>query len=85
MLGALEAFARVLLDIDRPDEVAFVVDDAEALRARMRAAGFRDSTVPNAHPWRKRVYFIDPDGNDWEFVQYLSEDPARRNDYLLSG
>jgi len=67
------------------NHLAFVIDDAEALRARMRAAGFRDSTVPNAHPWRKRVYFIDPDGNDWEFVQYLSEDPARRNDYLLSG
>ena len=67
------------------NHLAFVVEDAEALRARMRAAGYRDSTIPNAHPWRKRVYFRDPDGNDWEFVQYLSEDPARRNDYLLSG
>jgi hypothetical protein len=41
--------------------------------------------VPNAHPWRKRMYFIDADGNDWEFVEYLSADPARRNDYSLPG
>jgi catechol 2,3-dioxygenase-like lactoylglutathione lyase family enzyme len=65
------------------NHLAFVVEDAEALRARMRAAGYRDATIPNAHPWRKRVYFRDPDGNDWEFVEYLSDDPARRNDYTL--
>lgn len=57
------------------------VDDVEALRARLRSAGYKDSTVPNSHPYRKRVYFYDPDGNDWEFVQYLSDDPAKRNDY----
>ena len=67
------------------NHLAFVVDDADALRARMRAAGFRDSTLPNAHPWRKRVYFLDPDGNDWEFVEYLSDTPALRNDYRLRG
>ena len=32
-------------------------------------------------PYRKRVYFTDPEGNDWEFVQYSSDDPAERNDY----
>ena len=42
-----------------------------------------DSTVPNAHPHRKRVYFHDAEGNDWEFVEYLSRDPAERNDYAL--
>ena len=67
------------------NHLAFVVDDADALRQRMLAAGYRDSTVPNAHPWRKRVYFHDPDGNDWEFVQYLSDDPWRRHDYALPG
>ncbi len=61
------------------------VDDAEALRERMRAAGYKDSTVANNHPHRKRVYFNDPDGNDWEFVQYFSDDPAERNDYELAG
>lgn len=30
-----------------------------------------------------RVYFYDPEGNDWEFVQYFSDDPAERNNYEL--
>ncbi len=63
------------------NHLGYEVDDADALRERMRAAGYKDSTVPNNHPYRKRVYFYDPDGNDWEFVQYLSDDPAKRNDY----
>jgi catechol 2,3-dioxygenase-like lactoylglutathione lyase family enzyme len=65
------------------NHLAYEVDDVEALRARLNAAGYQDSTVPNAHPYRKRVYFYDPDGNDWEFVQYLSDDPAKRHDYQL--
>jgi catechol 2,3-dioxygenase-like lactoylglutathione lyase family enzyme len=65
------------------NHLAYEVDDVEALRSRLRAAGYQDSTVPNAHPYRKRVYFYDPDGNDWEFVQYLSNAPAERHDYEL--
>ena len=63
------------------NHLGFEVDDAEAVRARLRAAGYADSTVPNAHPHRRRVYFRDDEGNDWEFVQYLSDDPALRHDY----
>ena len=65
------------------NHLAYEVDDADALRSRLHAAGYQDSTVPNLHPHRKRVYFYDPDGNDWEFVQYLSKDPAQRHDYEL--
>ena len=65
------------------NHLGFEVDDADALRERLAAAGYRDSTVPNRHPHRKRVYFHDPEGNDWEFVQYLSDDPRERNDYEL--
>lgn len=65
------------------NHLGFVVDDADAVRGRLAAAGFRDSTYPNNHPHRKRVYFYDADGNDWEFVEYLSDDPAERNDYAL--
>ena len=65
------------------NHLAYVVDDVEALRKRLASAGYRDSTVPNSHLHRKRVYFNDPDGNDWEFIQYLSVDPAERHDYEL--
>src|ERR1700746_1363800 len=65
------------------NHLAYEVDDVEALCKRMKSAGYKDSTPPNAHPYRKRRYFYDPEGNDWEFVQYLSENPAERNDYKL--
>ena len=67
------------------NHLGYEVDDVAALRRRMRAAGYRDSTIPNDHPYRKRVYFYDPDGNDWEFVEYVTDDERRRNDYDLPG
>ena len=67
------------------NHLAYEVDDVDSLHTRLTSAGYTDSTVPNNHPYRKRVYFHDPDGNDWEFIQYLSDDPANRNDYELPG
>ena len=65
------------------NHLGYEVDDVDALRERLRAAGYHDSTVPNRHPHRRRVYFHDEEGNDWEFVQYATDDPALRNDYAL--
>jgi catechol 2,3-dioxygenase-like lactoylglutathione lyase family enzyme len=66
------------------NHLGFEVDDVAEVRRRLAAAGYRDTTVPNAHPYRRRVYFADREGNDWEFVQYLSDDPAQRNDYAIA-
>lgn len=66
------------------NHLGFVVADARAVAERLRAAGYQDSTYPNAHPHRTRVYFNDPEGNDWEFVAYHSADAAERNDYQLA-
>lgn len=63
------------------NHLGYEVDDVNAVRCRLAAAGYRDSTVPNDHRHRKRVYFYDPEGNDWEFVQYFSEKVAERNEY----
>ncbi len=67
------------------NHLAYEVDDVDALQERLTAAGYTDSTVANNHPYRKRVYFYDPDGNDWEFVQYYTDAPSERNDYALPG
>ena len=67
------------------NHLGYEVDDVEALRARLLAADYSESTVPNRHPHRSRVYFHDPEGNDWEFVQYTSAAPAERNDYTVTG
>jgi catechol 2,3-dioxygenase-like lactoylglutathione lyase family enzyme len=65
------------------NHLGYEVSDVEALRQRMLSAGYAESTVPNEHPHRRRVYFHDSEGNDWEFVEYASDDPAERNDYAL--
>ena len=65
------------------NHLGYEVDDAESLRTRLRSAGYIETTVPNRHPHRRRVYFNDPEGNDWEFVQYFTQDAAARNDYSL--
>ncbi|MEE9176499.1 MAG: VOC family protein, partial [Thermodesulfobacteriota bacterium] len=33
------------------------------------------------HPFRKTIYFIDPEGYQFEFIQYLSEIPSEKNMY----
>jgi catechol 2,3-dioxygenase-like lactoylglutathione lyase family enzyme len=65
------------------NHLGYEVDDVEGVRRRLVEAGYRDTTVPNDHPHRRRVYFTDVEGNDWEFVEYRSSDPAQRNDYAL--
>ena len=65
------------------NHLGYAVDDVEAVRQRLAAAGYVETTVGNDHPYRRRVYFNDPEGNDWEFVEYASDDPAERNDYEL--
>lgn len=63
------------------NHLAYEVDDVVSLQERLETAGYKNSTVPNNHPFRKRIYFYDPEGNDWEFVEYLSEDQSERHDY----
>ena len=63
------------------NHLGWEVDDVNALEHRMIEAGYSLNMKAHDHPARRRTYFYDPDGNDWEFVQYMSEDPAERNDY----
>ncbi|MEX0963576.1 MAG: hypothetical protein WDZ52_05985 [Pseudohongiellaceae bacterium] len=63
--------------------IGIVVDDVEALISRLQALGIEpsDSSTLDEHPHRRRVYYIDENGLDWEFVQYLCEQSSERNDY----
>ena len=63
------------------NHLGYVVDDVDGLAERMTAAGFREGFIAPAHPYRKRRYFHDADDVEWEFVEYLSDDAALRNDY----
>ena len=63
------------------NHLGWEVDDVAALESRMQAAGFEPNMRADEHPARRRRYFYDPDGNDWEFVQYLTGNKEERNDY----
>ena len=63
------------------NHLGFEVEDVDAVRQRLRAAGYRQSTVPYDHPHRRRAYFYDDEGNEWEFVQFLSDQAEHRNQY----
>ena len=55
------------------NHLGWEVEDLDELVERMQQAGFEPNLAADDHPARSRRYFYDPDGNDWEFVQYLSD------------
>ncbi|KZN44604.1 VOC family protein [Pseudoalteromonas luteoviolacea] len=58
---------------------AYVVNSIDGVVKRLEQAGFEVDKVGPVHAYRKNVYFIDPDGFEVEFVEYLSDIPAQRN------
>ena len=63
------------------NHIGLVVDDVDALADRLLAAGYSEGFVSERHPARIRRYFLDSAGMEWEFVQYLSDDPEVRFSY----
>lgn len=60
---------------------AYVTDDIEAVIRRLKVADFEYAKAGQNNKFRKNIYFIDPNGFEIEFVQYLSDLPAQRNNY----
>ena len=58
---------------------AWVTHNLDALISRMKEAGFEPSSEGADHPFRKNIYYVDPDGFEVEFVEYLSDLPEERN------
>jgi len=51
----------------------------EQMISRLENAGYSIAKAGAVDPFRKNVYFLDPDGFEVEFVQYLSDIPSERN------
>jgi len=58
---------------------AYVTDNLQAVIGRLEAAGFKIAKPGADKRFRKNVYFVDPDGFEVEFVEYLSDITAERN------
>jgi catechol 2,3-dioxygenase-like lactoylglutathione lyase family enzyme len=58
---------------------AYVTDNIDAVIQRLTQVGFPAHIDGADDPFRRNVYYLDPDGFEVEFVQYLSDLPAERN------
>jgi catechol-2,3-dioxygenase len=61
--------------------IGFCVDDLGSISTRLQNNGYEIATIGADHPYRKTIYFIEPAGFEFEFIQYLSEAPEERNMY----
>ena len=70
-------------DVQAVQRGEVVVDDLDAVAERLRSSGYKEGMSAMDHPHRRRIYFFDDDGNEYEFVEYLSTEASERNDYRL--
>ncbi|OED34886.1 hypothetical protein AB832_06700 [Flavobacteriaceae bacterium (ex Bugula neritina AB1)] len=63
------------------NHLAFVVSDFDAVATRLLQKGYRQGIAVEKSPYRKRAYFFDKAGFEWEIVEYLSEKPREKNRY----
>lgn len=77
-------------DIDHHDKdydkngynhIGFVVDDVASIAKRLLSAGFKRDYPKQIEKFRIRDYFADDDGNEFEFVEYLSDNSSERNNF----
>ncbi len=61
------------------NHLAWVVDDLDAVVGRLEEHGYRRGIPVAPHPHRKRAYYHDASGFEWEITEYLSDDPAERH------
>ncbi|MCJ8319738.1 MAG: VOC family protein [Colwellia sp.] len=60
---------------------AFVTNNLNAMIERLASVGFSVDKQGAEDEYRKNVYFLDPNGFEVEFVEYLSDVPSQRNRY----
>ena len=61
--------------------VGLVVSDLDAVVGRLTEAGFALDHLGGASAYRRSAYFVEAGSVQFEFLEYLSEDPAMRNHY----
>ena len=63
------------------NHLGFVVQEVEEIAANLLKNGYKRSYPKQVEEFRIREYFTDADGNEFEFVQYLSDKVEEKNSY----
>jgi len=61
--------------------IGFDVPSLDDVAARLNAAGYVAHNLGERHPHRRNIYYLDGEGLEFEFVEYLSDVPAEKNLY----
>ena len=59
--------------------LAFEVNNLDALISRLQEAGYSISSEGAEAQYRRNIYFVDSDGFEVEFIEYLSDVVSERN------
>ena len=63
------------------NHIGFVVQNVEEIASNLLNNGYKRDFPKEVEQFRIRDYFADADGNQYEFVQYLSDKPEEKNSY----
>lgn len=63
------------------NHIGFVVENVLEIAERLIAEGYQRDYPKEVEKFRIRDYFADADGNQYEFVQYLSNKVEEKNSY----
>ncbi|MEM9075816.1 MAG: VOC family protein [Bacteroidota bacterium] len=80
---AIHADKKVVKDYDGAgiNHIGFVVPNVGEIAENLLKSKYKRSYPKQVEQFRIRDYFLDADGNEYEFVQYLSEVQEERNSY----
>lgn len=61
------------------NHVALVVSNLHEIELKLESAGYKRGIGTPVEKYRKRAYYYDHAGFEWELVEYLSNIPSERN------
>ena len=60
------------------NHLCLTIDDAEAIEKQLLDKGYKPNGPMITETFRKRIYFYDNTGIEWEMVEYLSDSPDEK-------
>ena len=60
------------------NHLALVVSNLQEIKKKLVDAGYKQSIETPEERYRKRVYYFDEAGFEWELIEYFSEKPSEK-------
>lgn len=63
------------------NHISIVVDDLDKIESKLVEAGYKRSIETPKESYRRRLYFYDDMGFEWELIEYSSNEPNKKFHY----